>query len=71
MGSPRLFEEDGRAADGIVPFLKRVCDEAWHDTQGPVESGNGPALRHFRVDMVRSLDESKPAHKGRGRLRAA
>jgi hypothetical protein len=69
MGSPRLFEEDGRAVDGLVPFLKRVAEDAYNDTQGPVASGNGPALRHFRVDMVRSVDESGPARRARGHLR--
>jgi hypothetical protein len=35
MGSPRLFEEDGRAVDGLVPF-RRVAEDAYNDTQGPV-----------------------------------
>jgi hypothetical protein len=67
--APRLFDETNRPVDGLVPFFRQVCENAYHDVRGPVGDGNGPAIRHFRVDMVRSVDESGPARRARGHLR--
>jgi hypothetical protein len=63
--TPRLFEEDGRAADGLVSFFRRACENAYHDVRGPAGSGNGPAIRHFTVEMVRAVDDSGPARRAR------
>jgi hypothetical protein len=68
-GTPRLFDETGRAPETMVSFFRRACENAYHDVRGPVGDGNGPAIRHFRVDMVRSVDESGPARRARGHLR--
>jgi hypothetical protein len=67
--TPRLFEEDNRAADGLVSFFRRACEAAYNDVRGPAGSGNGPAIRHFRVEMVRAVDDSGPARRARGHLR--
>lgn len=71
---PNLFDEDGRAIDGVVSFFRRACENAWHDVRGPAESGNGPAIRHFRLEMVREVDDASPALRStssHGRYRMA
>lgn len=64
--TPRLFEEDGSRPDTIVAFHKRVCENAWHDRVDKPGSGNGPKLRHFRVELLRDLDMSTRAGKRTG-----
>jgi hypothetical protein len=68
---PTLFDEQGRAAHTLIGFFKRVCDNAYHDRVGPKGSGNGPALRHFRADILHALDDSGPTHKTRRATRRA
>lgn len=63
--TPRLFAEDGRAPDTVVSFFWRVARNAYDDVTGPPLSGNGPALQHFKPDMLRDLDSSEPARKYR------
>jgi hypothetical protein len=56
VSTPRLFEEDGRPAEGLVTFLRRVAEDAYYDVRGQPGSGNGPRIRDFRVEMVREVD---------------
>lgn len=44
--SPRLF---GGGEPSVVAFFERACREAW--------AGERPALRHFRTDMLRGMDD--------------
>lgn len=68
LATPRLFDEDGRAPETHIEFFKRVCRQAYEGEVGPVESGNGPSLRYFNVEMMRDMDSSAPAS---GRIRQA
>jgi hypothetical protein len=43
--------EDSRF-DTTAAFFKRACCHAYEDRVGAVGSGDGPALRHFSVEMM-------------------
>lgn len=58
---PRLFDDSG-SSETANEFFRRVARNAWHDEVGAKGSGNGPALRHFRVDLLRSLDDETPVY---------
>jgi hypothetical protein len=65
-----LFDDEGEPHGAMSPetramvaFQRRILGAAYEDTVGPVLSGNGPALRHFRPEMLRDLDSSAPARK--------
>jgi hypothetical protein len=60
-----LFDETGAPHNGLVAFFRRVAEAAYNDVQGPVGSGNGPALRGFQAGMLRELDEGGPAVRSR------
>lgn len=59
----RLFDE--AKPDYLLAFFKRVALAAYDDTQGLPGSGQGPAIRHFQVGMLRDLDSSGPARRVR------
>lgn len=63
--SGRLFDETGQPSETVVMFFRRACESAWHGERGPAGSGQGPALGHFRAEMVRPLDGSGPAKMAR------
>jgi hypothetical protein len=78
--SMHLFDEAGKptavpeVTETLGGFFRRVCEDAFYGTVGPVGSGNGPALRHFCPEMVLELDNAEPARRSTlsvGRVRQA
>lgn len=65
-GQATLFDEDGTVAVSALAFFRKACAAAYYDERGVAGSGNGPAIRHFRLDMIRDTDSSSFARrKGR------
>jgi hypothetical protein len=60
--TPALFDETGNVPETSTMFFKRVAEDAWYDRVGQPGSGRGPALRHFRVDLLMAEDESSPVY---------
>lgn len=56
-----LFDDEGRRPETLTGFFQRACEHAYLDVQGPPGSGDGPALRGFRADMLQLLDADAPA----------
>lgn len=52
-----LFNDEGDPHDDYLVWFKRVALDAYNGAAGPVGSGNGPALRHFRPDMLADVEE--------------
>lgn len=58
---------DVRAGDReptVVEFTRSVNERAWRGVVGPVGSGDGPALRFFRTELIREDEDSRPARRG-------
>lgn len=53
---------------GMAKFFLTCCKHAYMDMVGEPGSGDGPALRHFRMTLAEEVDETAPA---RGRSRRA
>lgn len=55
---------------GQAEFFLTCCKHAYENTVGAVGSGDGPALRWFRMTLTEEVDETRPARAGRNRRAA-
>lgn len=49
--TPTLFGGD----QSVLGFFRRACEAAWHDTRDVDGSGNGRAVREFRIELLADL----------------
>lgn len=48
----------------VVGFFRQACESAWRDVRAA--GGNGPALQHFHVEMLRDEDAASSGRPAGG-----